>query len=506
MDSLKTDDQLTINNRRKEYKISKKLIRKVPYFEKMLSHDLKESKENKVELDFDEQALKEIFHCLEFGYMFIEMESVMNLCNMIDYFGMDNDLMDECVDYFHDNFTIEHLPVVMPQVTATSKCINSEALNGFICRHFLKISNTTAWLHYPIEIVEYILNLNLMIHSEKQVFDAIFRWINGDSRSRMRFLRKLLNLVRWYHLEDLDLSEIKKNKFFNRAGSGPVFWLHWKRNCHRAFNRAKQNYFIMIEHVSGTNLHVKVIDSNFIVLFVRKVELDKSMPLHVFHNKHVSDIIFDSGRRGIRIDWSLSKYRWLDLSTFKCPHLETIKCIYGRSGEKNCSSDNLNKDLYLGALGSALLETTEKFILIYDGYFSRSLSEGFEKYFHKDFHDFHVTFLDDHIYVLNRLLVLTRYDTNYCPIEWTRFENTRAKLADLLLTSSQANDNRVFLANKITKDIHCYNIKSKKWSSIHLKINNGSIDCRTGSNELLAFTSAFLSIDAIGPYMNPELS
>ncbi|XP_015794764.1 uncharacterized protein LOC107371250 [Tetranychus urticae] len=504
MDLLETGDKITIVNRSKEHRISKELIREIPYFEKMLSHDLRESKENKVELDFDEQALKVILNCVELDYMLIKMATVINLCNIIHYFGMDNDLMDDCVTYFHDNFTIEHLPVVIPQVTAASRCINSEALNGFICRHFLNIANTTAWSHCPIEIAEYILNLNLVVHSEKQVLNAIARWVNNDSRSRMRYAERLLYLVRWHHLTDVDFSEITKNEFLKSAGFHPVLWQRKKRNCHRAFNRVNQNYFIMIEHLIGTNLNVKVIDSNFVQLFGREVELDESIPLDVFHDEHVSDIFFDSGKRGIRIDWSRNKYRWLDLSTSRNYYSKIEKYINGRKEAFFTPDNHGNPTSYRNHfIENAHLETTEKFIWLYK--FSHC-AYTYEIWHRKcDHKDYHATFLGDNIYMLTSSRDFIRLDSVFREIERIELKNINGKFADLLLTSSQVNDDRIIVVDKNTKDFLCYNVKSKKWSSIDLKINNGSIDYRTGSNELLAFTSAFLSIDAMRSYMHPEL-
>ncbi|XP_015794761.1 uncharacterized protein LOC107371246 [Tetranychus urticae] len=506
MDSFETGDKITIVNRSKEHRISKELIREIPYFERMLSHDLKESKENKVELDFNEQALKVILNCVELDYMLIEMATVINLCNIIDYFGMDNDLMDDCVTYFHDNFTIEHLPIVVPQVTAASRCINSEALNGFICRHFLKIANTKVWLNYPIEIVEYILNLNLVVHSEKQVFNVISRWVNNDSRSRMRYAERLLYLVRWHHFTDVDFSEITKNEFLKSAGFHPVLWQRKKRNCHRAFNRVNQNYFIMIEHLIGTNLNVKVIDSNFVQLFGREVELDESIPLDVFHDEHVSDIFFDSGKRGIRIDWSRNKYRWLDLSTSRNYYSKIEIYINGRKEAKSFApvSHGNPTSSPNGVIENAHLETTEKFIWLYKfRHCAYIQSSWHEKFDHKDYH---ATFLGDNIYMLTSSRYFIRFDSVFQEIERSRFKNTFGEFEDLLITSSQVNDDRVIVVDKTTKDFLCYNVKSKEWSSIDVKINNDSTDCQMNSDELIAFTSAFLPIDAIRSYMNPELS
>uniref|UniRef100_T1JY97 BACK domain-containing protein n=1 Tax=Tetranychus urticae TaxID=32264 RepID=T1JY97_TETUR len=303
-----------------EHRISKQMIRKIPYFEKMLSHECLESKENKVVLDFDEQAFKIILDWVERDYtiILIEMDYAFDLYELADYLGLDG-ISKECITYFH-KFTIEHLPIIIPKMAKTTKFMTSGALDAFICRHFLDIASSfskvnrntkkTFWSKFPIETIEYICALDLMINSEYQVFDAIMDWVLSDSYLRKCHLERLWKLVRWCHLNDKDSSNLV-NHLRISAGFEAKLCSPRKADCDCVFNRAKQNCFVMIETLDIKDLRVKVLDNNFKLLVSQVIKEDTSIASNFFHDEHVSDILFDSGRRVIRIDWKQNKYNWL---------------------------------------------------------------------------------------------------------------------------------------------------------------------------------------------------
>uniref|UniRef100_T1JY85 BACK domain-containing protein n=1 Tax=Tetranychus urticae TaxID=32264 RepID=T1JY85_TETUR len=526
MDSLKNDDKLTVLNRSSQYRISKKLIRKVPYFGKMLSHECLESKENKVELDFDEQALKLIFHWIEHGYIFIEMDCVINLCTIADYFGMDNHLKDQCSKHFHDNFSIEHLPVVIPQVTSTSKLIDSGKLDAFICRYFTKIVNTSVWLDYPIETIEYICALNLMIYSEVQVFDAIIRWVEFKKDPRKSYLKGLLNSIRWCHLEDKDLAQLKENKYVKSANFKPKLCSREASGCNCSIDRTKQNYFIAIEKLDDTDLQVKVLDKNFMLLVNQVIQSDKSLPLHPIHDEHISDIFFDSGRKMIRIDWKQKRYRMhTSFKNFKSYYLKMNKLIFDdqKSEEQyivptnwlkgNGNGNGNGNDLVIPDHGyeGSLLEANDKFILVRNyanqfKYWTTPTVENMESHLTLRTHTYVATILDNYIYMLTKEFEFIQFNIDRKWFDWKLFERIglekikdKLNFSSLLLTSSKANEeDKVIIIDRYTKAFFCYHVKTKKWSSMGSIVDSGS----DGQKDLITFTSTFLSIDAIKACIN----
>ncbi|XP_015794406.1 uncharacterized protein LOC107370972 [Tetranychus urticae] len=498
-----TDDQLTIVNRSLEYRINKKLIRKVPYFEKMLNLGLKESKENKVVLDFETKAFKSILSWIEIGLILIEMDCVINICIIADYFGLSDCLIDDCFTYFHDNFSIEYLPVIIPQVTSTSKLINSGTLNAFICRYFNKIVNSPVWLHYPVETIRYICALDLMIHSEYQVFDAIMHWANFKADSRKCYLKELLKLVRFCHMEDKDLSKIKENEFFRSSGLEPELC---KPNCNCNIDRTKQGCFVIIVELSDKNLRFEIFDSDFRPLVNQVMQPDESMPLFILHNEHVSDISFDSGRKIIRIDWKQNTYRLLDFSAYRSYHHVIHRCIY----EAQQASANCCVQTDYGAsleYEFSFLEANEKCILVRNDscYFRgwKNPSTRYINYLYDDNrHTYLATILDNIIYMLNGSFEFFQFnidrDLEFKKIKLQSFEEN-LKFSNLVLTSKQANDDRVLLIDKTTKDVLCFNVSTQQWKPVGRIIDRKgkSTDSQKESNVLKAFTFGFLSTDSI---------
>uniref|UniRef100_T1JYA9 BACK domain-containing protein n=1 Tax=Tetranychus urticae TaxID=32264 RepID=T1JYA9_TETUR len=514
MDLLETDELLKIVNQSTEYQISKKLIREVPYFGKLLSHECLESKESKVELDFDEQAVKLFLNWIEFDHVLIEMKNVINLCTMIDYFGMDNNLINDYTTYFHDNFSTTHLPAVIPQVTPTSKLINSGALDAFICRHFLKIAGTKVWLNYSVETIEYICNKDLVIHSEMQVFNAIMKWGNFKPYSRKEHLETLLKLVRWCHLDDKDLDEIKENDFIKSANVEPIFCTPIQCDGECSFNRINQYYFVLIEELDGTDLQIKVLDRSFMSFIKRVIQLDESLPLHLLHNETVSDIIFDSGRKMIRVDWNQNKYRLLDLNDYKSHYHKINKGILEKT-DYSLDTYCTFADKY--TFEGSLLEFNEKFILVAENLISREPALGefsncysinlfcwtapadsrIETFFRSSDMNYLTTILNNKIYIMKDRCELIQFNIESQEMKKFRRKGT-SDLSDLILTSMPVHDDKVILIDKSTKVVECFNVNDEEWTPFGLMSN---ICTSTGdqrkSNKLLTFTSASLPINTI---------
>ncbi|XP_015794354.1 uncharacterized protein LOC107370912 [Tetranychus urticae] len=511
---LETDDQLTIVNRSTEHRISKKLLHKIPYFGSMLSHDVLESKENRVELDFDEKTFKIILDWIELDFMYIDMDHVINLCTMADYFGMNDDLLKDCFNYFHKKFSFEFLPTIIPQVTSTSKLVNSSVLDAFICRHFLKIVQTTRWSLFPFETIDYICKLDLMIYSEYQVFDAIIKWVDYLADYRKSHLKALLNSVRWCLMKYQHLTKVKENELIKSEGFEPHFCYLDNAVCCCCY-RTKQEYFIAIEELEGTELRIKVLDSNFLPLVNQVVQLDASMLMNVLHDEHISDIPFDSGRRLIRLDWKQNKYRLLDYKAYVSHHFEVARCtrkIYVKTeyqGTKNYNSSC--QRIY----GSSLLEANGKFILfrIVDGPVSCWSDPKTEDINPKLFgyeNNFISTILDKNIYIMTKNFDFMTFKMDQeGELKIIPLKKIAEQLSfdDLILTSSQVK-NEVFLVDKSTKNIFKFSHFHKVWVLMGLLVNYNSKKTvgQKAPSKFLTFTTAFLSIDAIRPCLKRKLA
>ncbi|XP_015783206.2 uncharacterized protein LOC107361001 [Tetranychus urticae] len=509
-DSQNLDEELKIIVRKNVFYVSKKFIcSSVPYFEKMFCSNLLESKENKVELDFDEEIFDIILNWIHSGLLILQMDNVIKCYNLADYLMIDETLLRPWYSYFHEKFTIKHLPIVLPQVTKVSKFMNSETIDYFICRHFLKIINTNVFLDYPVETVEYILKLDLMVYSEYQVFESIMKWVSKEY-SREELLPQLLNCVRWSFMDPVDVTKIKGRLDGLIKGLSNLDSII-SSDCEYGFNRTKQNFFVSLLKLANSKLRVNVFDNELSFFPIGDFTQDNTMTLDFFHEENISDILFDSRRKGIRIDWSKKTFRWLDskveeINYEKLHHIITqffnlsVFHCYLEAPDSKPSSPIIIEE-------SLLFESVDQYIVIgktrdekrWYGRFP-ALPIGWTNY--DDKRTFHVTILDKVVYILTRQLQFIQFDCETkCFNKSEPFKDKKWNFNDLILTSHQTNDDKVILVNKSSGKFYVYLINQKKWiKKYRIKIVNfGSSNSNVNSNELIAFTSTFLQMKNIKP-------
>ncbi|XP_015783686.1 uncharacterized protein LOC107361380 [Tetranychus urticae] len=522
------DDELIIVNRRCEYCVSKKFICSVvPYFKKLFSGDELESKENKVTLDFDEHVLDSILSWIHTGLFIMQMDYVILFFEAADCLEIDDRLWEPCINYFHDNFTIEHLPVVLHQVTQESLLIDSGAINSFICRHFLKIANTNVFLDYPVETVEYILKLDLMVYSEYQVFESIMKWVNKNTDSRKEFLSKLLTFVRWSFMDSVGSSKIKDNELIKTLQN---FHSILSSNGGCGFNRTKQNVFVSFQRLPNGKLRVKIFDKDLFALPIGDFTKDDAMSREFVHEEHISDILIDTGRRCIRIDWNKKTFRWLTESFYYRAY-----GAYGACGayyteihklivnfQDNRSQYSCYLDAKAPALGDGirynsylLLEYNDGFVCIGET-FTRKCYGIFPATDSRWFNGIAVCFDDElHATILGKVVYILTAELNFFQfnIETRSFKKLKLfegaedhEYNDFFLTSLHAEDDKVILVNKWTGKFYVYFIKQKKWSDKYkiFNVNPNFNDSDKDDYELTTFTSTFLPMKNIKPLFKRE--
>ncbi|XP_025016392.1 uncharacterized protein LOC112538736 [Tetranychus urticae] len=505
------DAKLQIVNRTRKYNVSKKFIcSSVPYFEKMFSCDLLESKENKAEMDFDEHAFDAILNWIHSEFFFTQMDYVISFYEAADYLMINDNLLKPCLSYFHENFTLEHLPIVLPQVTKVSKLINLGSIENFICRHFLMINNTNIFLNYPVEVIESILKLDLMVYSEYQIYESIMKWVNKKVDSRKALLPQLLKSVRWSYMDFGDIIKIKDNELIKTLPNLDFI------EYYVCFNRCKQNFFISIHQIDTSTLRINAFDNDFFCFMIGDFIQDDSMSLEFVHGEHNSDILFDSGTKGIRIDWIKKTFRWLDFKVKgKTYYSKFIKFIVKFSPSLRVSDDCYfeDKDAKLPDSISSeeklLLESNGKFIVIGKttdekklfGLFPAKCPSWFNNYRDHE-RSFKATVLNDVVYILTKDLefIQFNYETK-CFDKSEPFKEEKWDFNDSILTSHQTNDDKVILVNKSSGKVYVFCIKQKKWIEKYriMTVKFFSDSSCAHVNKLVAFTSTFLPMKVIEP-------
>ncbi|XP_025016355.1 uncharacterized protein LOC112538487 [Tetranychus urticae] len=507
-------DELIIVNRRCEYCVSKKFICSVvPYFRKLFSSDELESKENKVTLDFDEHAFDALLNWIHTELFIIQMDYVISFYEAADYLMISKLLFKPCFEYFHNNFTIKYLPVVLLQIKKSSKLITPGAVNSFICRHILKIAATDTFLEYPVETVEHIFKLDLMIYSEYQVFQSIMKWVNKNVDSRKEFLSSLLKFVRWSFMDPVGLSKVKKNELIKALRSFDSI-LSSKSDC--GFNRTKQNFFVSIQELDDhSKLRINIFDKDLFSLPIGDFTEDRTMPTQFVHGESISDILFNTGRRCIRVDWVKKTFYRLDSEHYKPYYPKIHKLIV------NFQDDRSQYSCYLDAKATALgdeipsnsyllVEYNDGFVYIgetcretqYFGIFPATDSRQFNKYNNNYDFEFQATILDKILYVFtsDRDFFQFNMETrSYKKIKlFEDGEDLSAK--HIILTSLYTEDDKIILIDNPGK-FYVYCIKQKKWFEKYefFNVDPNSNDSYKGVDKLIAFTSTFLPMKNIKP-------
>ncbi|XP_015783655.1 kelch-like protein 6 [Tetranychus urticae] len=508
------NEELIIVNRKCEYYVSKKFICSVvPYFSKLFSGDELESRENKVTLDFDERAFDALLNWIHTEIFIIQMDYVISFYEAADYLMISQRLFKPCLNYFHNNFTIEHIPVILSKVTKTTKLINLEVIDYFICRHFLKIANTDVFLDYPVATIEHILKLDLMVYSEYQVFESIMKWVNKNVDSRKEFLSRILQFVRWSFMDPVELSNVKTNEFIANLRS---FDSIISSNVGCGFNRSKQNYFVSIQELDCySKVRINIFDKDLFCLPIGDFTEDDKMSTQFVHGENISDILFDSGRGCVRIDWNKKTFKRLDDKDYKPYYPEIHKLIV------NFQDDRSQYSCYLDAKATALgdeiprhtyllVEYNGAFVCIgekdswqtgYLGIFPATDSRKFNEYDDHYDYEFHATILDKILYVFTSEREFFQFNMEtraYKEIELFKGADDLC-IKDLNLTSLHTEDDKIILVDRCTGKFYVYCIKQKKWFEKYEFFNVNSNGSHEDTQELMAFTSTFLPIKNIKP-------
>ncbi|XP_015783605.2 uncharacterized protein LOC107361313 [Tetranychus urticae] len=503
-------EKVLIINRKRKYRVPKKQLLSVPYFEKMFSSDCVESQENKVKLDFDERVFDSIISWILSGQFNIRMEYAISFYEAADYLMINERFLEPCLSHFLENFTIENIPVLLPQVTKVSKFFTSGVINN-ICRHFLMITNTDIFLNYPVETVEAILKLDLMVHSEYQIFESIMKWVYEDVESRKELLPRLLACVRWAFMDHDDICKIKNNELIKAL---PNFDEIISSNGECAFDRSDQSFFLTIHQKADATLLIKILNSDFICLSIGDFTQDDSISLEFVNEDHVSDILFDSGTKGIRIDWIKKTFRWLDFKgKVKTYYSNLIKFLVEFSDNLNylcCYLEDADKDIpeTIFPEEELLLESNGVFILIgktkcekqWFGLFPVAKHSWFND-FRDQKHSFHATVLDNTVYILTKDLEFIQYDyETQCFEKNDELKEEKFKFNDLILISHKKND-EVILVNKASGKVYVFCSDEEKWIEKFRIMNINLCTDSSGSDidKLVAFTSTFLPMQFIEP-------
>ncbi|XP_053203140.1 uncharacterized protein LOC128387880 [Panonychus citri] len=316
--SLDENMKVTIVNRKKSYEISKQKLSSIPYFVKLFSNSNCDT--TKIELDLDESSFDNIIEFILDGQLSISIESASSMVETCDYLGMD-EIKRKYYDCFESNFRIKHLEEFL-DFYENHKClgkINEVKLKSFIGKYFVPISNTRAFQKFPVTLLERLLKMNLGVSSELQIFGGIFRWFSFDKKARKQYLPQLMKFVNFCRMNDAEITTcgiMFKDSGYNsnlRQGKKPRAYLPEFCQFDCIINRHYNKSLISIYELDEDKINIRRLSSSNLWTKYGQFTRDETMSTSLIEADHIVDIIYDSGRKGIRVDLIGKKFKYLEM-------------------------------------------------------------------------------------------------------------------------------------------------------------------------------------------------
>ncbi|XP_053203635.1 uncharacterized protein LOC128388265 [Panonychus citri] len=316
------DTKVTIVNRKKSYQIPKQKLSSIPYFVKLFSDSNCDT--TKIELDLDGNSFDNIVDFIQYNRLSLSMESALKMMELANYLGMD-EIQQKYHDFFRSHFNIGILRVLIDidnfyDEHNLPRMFDEEKLNSFIGKYFLPISNTRAFLKFSVSLLERILKLKLVVSYEYQIVEAIDRWIIFNEKDRKQHLPRLIKFVNLCHLKNSEL-EIVSAKLKNSViDIQRLLRMNSFHTCHPEFcqpDREKNPHYnkslIAIFELDEDTIEIRCLSKSNLLTTYDIFTQDETISSSLIEADHIVDIIYDSGRKGIRVDWNTKKFKYLKM-------------------------------------------------------------------------------------------------------------------------------------------------------------------------------------------------
>lgn len=147
------------------------------------------------------------------GQITLTEDNAQSLIRDADYLGL-NDVKDACAHFlkshvhFWNVIEVNYLAELLNCTSLEKTCIQ------FINTYFQEVSQTDGYLELDFNLLEHTLaRKNIHVDSQKNLFDALVRWITHDVEGRKIHLQDLLKFVKFSDLN----RDYLTNYFFQEA-------------------------------------------------------------------------------------------------------------------------------------------------------------------------------------------------------------------------------------------------------------------------------------------------
>ncbi|XP_053202310.1 uncharacterized protein LOC128387161 [Panonychus citri] len=317
---LLENTNVTIVNRKKSYEISKQKLSSIPYFVKLLADsDCDLADTTKIVFDLDESSFDNIVDFIVNNHLSISMENAFSMMEIADYLEMD-DIKQKYYDCFVSNFNIKRLSEFLDfyENRKYPENFTEDAVKSFIGKYFVPISNTLAFLQFPVALIERILKMDLVVSFEYQIVAAIDRWVKSNEKDRKKYLPQLIKFVNFCHLTEREITRVLLR--FGNSEFNQQLKEHSPHACQPEFcqsdcksNRHSYKSLVSIYELGEDKIEIRRLSRSNNWTKSYRFTRDETMSTSLIEADHIVDIIYDSGRKGIRVDWNTKKFKYLKM-------------------------------------------------------------------------------------------------------------------------------------------------------------------------------------------------
>lgn len=178
-----------------------------PYFNALLSFNLKEISTNGIELH---EVSENIFELL-LNYVYtgtINVDDTL-LCDIIvasDYFGF-IEITEFYCKYLCEKLNELNAIDIYKFLSSYFKFYYAEKAKLYLCKNYTNLISTQKFLNIDfVLLIELLKNHNLIVNSEFEIFESVVQWLAYDYENRFGYLKDLLSLIRISSLKSIKIT------------------------------------------------------------------------------------------------------------------------------------------------------------------------------------------------------------------------------------------------------------------------------------------------------------
>ena len=161
--------------------------------------------------EVDSDSLKSLVDYIYTGELLITESNVQSLLITANLLNILN-IKETCGQFIQSQIDVTNCLGICEFADYHSSCVLKKHAEAFIEQYFSEIVQKEEFLNLNVDqLIRLISKDHLAVHSEKIVYDCVFKWISHDHEKRVSHIAKLMENVRFCLLKHEDLVSISED-------------------------------------------------------------------------------------------------------------------------------------------------------------------------------------------------------------------------------------------------------------------------------------------------------